>query len=243
VKYHSGPQKGKLAGPDIEAWFQQDRVNDKPGIVAQWANLHNTVAQNWIKTNNDPVSQKVANGYVALWHRTHDKEVKQWLHDNPDTSEPKPDDADDQSPLAVPFFTSYAQQYPGTFPTIVEKETADKRKEKVIERVKTGSDIQGHFFDMWLTAHPEADLERVPGDMLTTSGSGLDPHITLDNALWQLDRVVTARAGTSGKEADIRGKINHLLLEKQIKPLGGLVGVPLINVLEINLEIDKLLGG
>ena len=244
AKYRSGPKKGQLVGPDVEAWFQQDRVNDKPGIVEQWATAHSPVAQNWVKTNNDPVSQKLANAYVALWHRTHDKEVKQWLHDNPDTSEPKLEDAEDQSPLAVPFFTSYAQQYPGTFPMIVENETPDKKKVKAIERVKTGSDIQSHFFDMWLQAHSDAELERVPADMVMASGSGLDPHITLDNARWQLDRVAAAWAGkTGGKEADIRSQIEGLLREKQFQPLGGLVGVPLVNVLEVNLELEKHLGG
>ena len=47
VKYRSGPNKGQPVGPDIESWFQQDELEGKPGIVAQWAALHTAVAQNW----------------------------------------------------------------------------------------------------------------------------------------------------------------------------------------------------
>ena len=42
---------------------------------------------------------------------------------------------------------------------------------------------------MWLQEHPEADLKDVPGDLVTTSASGFDPHISLQNAEYQLDRV------------------------------------------------------
>ena len=42
---------------------------------------------------------------------------------------------------------------------------------------------------MWLQDHLNAVIEDVPGDMVTTSASGLDPHISLKNAQFQLDRV------------------------------------------------------
>src|SRR5690349_9709899 len=37
VKYGSGPKKGELVGPDVEAWFRQDRFGGQPHIAAQWA--------------------------------------------------------------------------------------------------------------------------------------------------------------------------------------------------------------
>src|SRR6201986_4396184 len=48
VKYQSGPKAGKLVAPDIEAWFQQDKFQGNPHLVAQWADLHNAVAQAWV---------------------------------------------------------------------------------------------------------------------------------------------------------------------------------------------------
>ena len=68
---------------------------------------------------------------------------------------------------------------------------------------------------MWLQSHPDADLEPVPADMVMASGSGLDPDITLANALWQLDRVAPAWAKkTNGDEVKLHKDIEQLLREK-----------------------------
>jgi K+-transporting ATPase ATPase C chain len=115
---------------------------------------------------------------------------------------------------------------------------------KGIEPVKEGSDIQGIFFDMWRQEHAEADLEPVPADMVMASGSGLDPHITLKNALYQLERVAARWAEkTKRDQAQVRTEIEALLREKAEAPLGGLVGVDLVNVLEVNLALRKRYGG
>jgi K+-transporting ATPase ATPase C chain len=234
VKYRGGPKKDQPVGPDIESWFQKDQFDGKPGIVAQWAALHSTVAQNWVK--NDMTNGKYGlNGeYIAAWQKTHPNEVAQWIKDNPSTPEPKPED------LAVLFFTDYSKAHPGTFPSAVEHKLPEGKSEKVIEPVREAVDIQKIFFDMWLQEHPDADLERVPADMVTASGSGLDPDITLDNALWQLDRVAAAWAKNTGStdEKELHGQIEHLLREKSRAPLAGLVGVRLVNVLEINLALQ-----
>ena len=101
-----------------------------------------------------------------------------------------------------------------------------------------GTDIQAAFFDLWLEEHKNADLEHVPADMVMASGSGLDPNITLDNALCQLDRVAAAWSKKTGAdEKELRGQIERLLREKSYAPLAGLVGVPLVNVLEVNLAL------
>jgi K+-transporting ATPase ATPase C chain len=226
VKYASGTKKGQAVAPDIESWFQKDQFGGKPGIVAQWAALHSAVAQNWVKAD------KLNAAYVSDWQKAHPTQVAEWLKANPDTPEPKPED------LAVPFFTSYSKANPGTFPSAVEHKTADGKTEKKIEPVKEGSDIQAGFFDMWRQAHPDAELENVPADMVMASGSGLDPHITLDNALYQLDRVAGAWAKKTGAaEAKVHQEIEKLLRDNSPAPLNGLVGVPLVNVLEMNIAL------
>jgi potassium-transporting ATPase KdpC subunit len=228
VKYRGGAKQGQPAGPDIEAWFQQDQFEGQPGIVAQWAAKHPAVAQNWVKAD------KLNAAYVTAWQQTHPAEMAEWLKANPDHPAPKPED------LAVPFFTGFSHDHPGTFPSAVEHPASDGQTERTIEPVRQGVDIQAAFFDMWLQAHPEVDLEAVPADMVTASGSGLDPHITLRNALWQLDRVAAAWAKKTGSnEAQLHRDIEQLLREHSHSPLRGLAGVPLVNVLELNLELQK----
>jgi K+-transporting ATPase ATPase C chain len=218
VKYRSGPRAGKLVGPDIESWFQKDHFGGKPGIVGQWAEAHPAVAQDWIRA--DKLNTEFAAAWVA-------RRVANLPHD-------KPED------LAVPFFTSYSRAHPGTFPSAVEHNAADGKTEKRIEPVKEGTDIRGIFFDMWRQEHADADLEDVPADMVMASGSGLDPHITLKNALYQLDRVAGKWATiTKRDEAQARKEIEELLGKRAEAPLGGLVGVDLVNVLEINLALKN----
>jgi len=79
--------------------------------------------------------------------------------------------------------------------------------------------------------------------MVMSSGSGLDPHITLKNALSQLDRVAAKWAEkTKRDQAQVRNEIEAMLREKTEAPLGGLVGAELINVLEVNLALRKRYG-
>jgi K+-transporting ATPase ATPase C chain len=243
VKYH-GPaaKKGQPVGPDVEAWFQKDKFQGKEGIVAQWADAHNTVAQNWVKAD------KLNGAFVEAWEKAHDPEVAEWKKANPDTPEPKPED------LAVPFFKSYSKSFPGTFPSIVEDKTPDGKTEKKVKPIKEGSDIQAAFFDMWLqedlflheqdpAKNPLVDLEKVPADMVMASGSGLDPHITLKSALYQLDRVAGKWAETTKQDpAKVHKEIEELLRQKAGAPLGGLAGVDMVNVLEVNLELKKHFG-
>ncbi len=82
----------------------------------------------------------------------------------------------------------------------------------------------------------------IPADLVMTSGSGLDPHITLENAYYQLERVADAWAQKIGKKPQqIRTRIEKILHEKASAPLGGLAGVPLVNVLEVNLALRDIL--
>src|SRR5262249_7600982 len=113
VKFAGGPQKGQLVAPEIEKWFQQDKFQGNPGIVAQWAQTHPPRAQSWVKAD------KVNAEYVANGQQEHPAEVEAWKKANPDTPEPKPED------LAVPFFESYSKTFPGTWPAIVERKLPD----------------------------------------------------------------------------------------------------------------------
>src|SRR5580698_3684731 len=63
--YASGPKKGQLVAPDIEAWFQQDRFQGNPHVVAQWADNHNELAQSWVSA--DPSHAP----YVTAWAKAH----------------------------------------------------------------------------------------------------------------------------------------------------------------------------
>lgn len=231
VKYRSGPRAGQPVAPDIESWFREDRFRGNPYIVAQWADQHNALAQAWVKA--DPTH----GAYVEAWVQSHPALLVQFRKENPGI--PKPNATD----LAVIFFRDFSARNPGTFPSNVTRKGADNKTETAIEPVKDGADIQAVFFDMWRTDHPDADLQDVPGDLVTTSGSGLDPHITVLNAEYQLDRVASKWAATLNRDpAVVRREIRQILQENEAAPWGGLTGEKFVNVLEINLQLHKRYG-
>jgi K+-transporting ATPase ATPase C chain len=231
VNYKSGPKAGKPVAPDVEQWFQKDLFQGSPHIVAQWADLHNSLAQAWV--TGDPTHGP----YVDNWAKAHPAVVTQWIKDNPGTPQPKAAD------LAVVFFENFSKQSPGQFPSAVTHKGPDGKDQTTIEPVKEGSDIQSIFFDLWRQDHPEADLQDVPGDMVTASGSGLDPHITLQNAEFQLDRVASKWAANLKRDpAAVRNEIEQILLKNASAPFGGLAGEKFINVLEVNLGLSKQYG-
>jgi K+-transporting ATPase ATPase C chain len=215
-----GNEVGPKVGPRIEEWFAQQG----PDYAARWAKDHPSLAEQWVKDN--------AEG-VAGWLKKDPKELK-----------------GKEGEYALPFFESFVKAHPGTWPTVEDKKEGEKTI-KVIKAVKKGNDVQAYMFDPWLQSPgPKPKLKKVPADMVMASGSGLDPHITLDSANYQLPDVVDAWAEKlkmpAGK-AKIKAEIEALLKEKAEAPLGGLVGVPLVNVLEVNLALrermQRLAGG
>jgi K+-transporting ATPase ATPase C chain len=79
--------------------------------------------------------------------------------------------------------------------------------------------------------NPGLGRDAVPVDMVTASGSGLDPDITLANAYAQLARVSRARALS---DAQVRAIVDAQATGRQF----GLLGEPRVNVLLLNLALD-----
>ena len=73
----------------------------------------------------------------------------------------------------------------------------------------------------------------IPAEMVTASGSGLDPHISILSARLQMKRIAKARGVKVGQ-------LEKLIEENTEKPLLGLFGTEKINVLQLNIALDKL---
>jgi potassium-transporting ATPase KdpC subunit len=140
-------------------------------------------------------------------------------------------------------FEHFAKDHPGMFPSTVTHPGPNGKNVTEIAPVKEGSDIQSFFFEMWREDHPDVVLQDVPGDLVTASGSGLDPHITLQNAAFQLDRVEAKWAEDLKRDpAQIKHEIAGMLQDHPFAPGNGLFGEAIVNVLEVNLELRKLYG-
>ena len=82
-----------------------------------------------------------------------------------------------------------------------------------------------------LRAADPSNIAVVPVDLVTASASGLDPHISLAAAQYQLGRVATARKLSPQA-------VQALIDQNTQRPLLGILGAPVVNVLQLNLALD-----
>ena len=81
-------------------------------------------------------------------------------------------------------------------------------------------------------ANPQASRE-VPVELVTASASGLDYSLTPAAAAWQIPRVAAARQLTVEQ-------VSQLVAEHTQKPLVSYIGMPVVNIVELNLALDAL---
>jgi potassium-transporting ATPase KdpC subunit len=89
------------------------------------------------------------------------------------------------------------------------------------------------MIDSIMIENPGITKEQIPSDIVTFSGSGLDPHIIPQSAYIQSLRISKARNIPEVK-------IKQLIYENTEYPLFGFLGEPKINVLKLNIALDKL---
>jgi len=82
--------------------------------------------------------------------------------------------------------------------------------------------------------NPEASGD-IPADLVTTSGSGLDPHLSPVAARWQIPRVAHARGVSASR---ITAALDEAMSGRDL----GFLGEPTVNVLDLNLALDRQFG-
>ncbi len=87
--------------------------------------------------------------------------------------------------------------------------------------------------DTFLVHNPTVPKAEIPSELVTASGSGLDPHLSPKGALVQIDRIAKIR--NISKE-----KLVALVNAQTEKPLLGLFGTEKVNVLKLNIALEAL---
>lgn len=87
--------------------------------------------------------------------------------------------------------------------------------------------------DTFLVHNPGIAKSEIPVDLITASGSGLDPNISVQAAKVQVKRIAKIRGIAEGN-------LQQLILSNTEKPLWGLFGPEKVNVLKLNIALDNL---
>lgn len=87
--------------------------------------------------------------------------------------------------------------------------------------------------DTFLAHHPGVSKSKIPADLVTAGGSGLDPHISVEAARVQVGRVARVRQLPEDRVAGIVQQYTE-------GPLIGLFGPSRVNVLKLNLALDEI---
>ena len=84
-----------------------------------------------------------------------------------------------------------------------------------------------------ISAQEQVEKSRIPADLVTASGSGIDPEISVQSAMIQVKRIANARHLSEPI-------VMKLVQEYTIQPSFGLLGKARVNVLELNLALDRI---
>jgi K+-transporting ATPase ATPase C chain len=87
--------------------------------------------------------------------------------------------------------------------------------------------------DSFLVHNPGVSKSEIPSDLVTASGSGLDPNISVQAATVQVKRIAKVRHIEAGN-------LEQLIVSNTEKPLAGMFGPEKINVLKLNIALDNL---
>jgi potassium-transporting ATPase KdpC subunit len=93
-------------------------------------------------------------------------------------------------------------------------------------------DVQNRI-DTFMVHNPSVKKEDIPSELVTASGSGLDPDLSPEGALVQIPRIAKAR---NLPEEKIKVLVNQQILQ----PLLGIFGPEKVNVLQLNIKLDEL---
>lgn len=87
--------------------------------------------------------------------------------------------------------------------------------------------------DTFLIRNPSVQKSDIPVDLVTASGSGLDPNFSVSAAQVQVERIAVSRNIATSK-------LHQLIEQNTEKPLWGMFGPEKINVLTLNIALDKM---